>query len=77
MAHPNRRTTRREFFRGLARAGSLVGLAGLGAALVAGDRGAAPADETCIHRGLCRHCRVFDTCRLPQALVTRRMPHKG
>lgn len=68
---PDDKLTRREFFRTAGRAGSLGALALLAGRLL-GRRSRRRTGETCINNGLCRKCRVFDDCRLPQALSAKK-----
>ena len=66
-AAPARRAqTRREFIRGMLRGAGLGVLAALGAALAVRGR-RAKGSETCVNRGICRGCGVYDACLLPQA----------
>lgn len=66
----DKRTSRREFFRGIGRSLALGGMGAL-AAVLAGRRRRPPADEQCINLGVCRGCSAFDGCGLPQALSAR------
>ena len=53
---------RREFLRGALRLGLLGGLGGLAAVLAASGR-------VCLRNRACRHCVVYDRCRLPEREV--------
>jgi len=69
-----KRITRRGFFPAAARWGVLAALGALVATLSLGRRkhGNAAEGEKCIHRGICRGCRAFAECGLPQALSAKR-----
>ena len=65
MTGDNRRT-RRQFLAGLFRHVAFGGLAALGVGLGARRRGDG-GSQTCIAKGLCRGCAVYESCLLPQA----------
>jgi len=62
---------RRAFLRGLVRWPAMAGLGALGGYLATRQGEPLQADDACIHRGLCRGCRVLPTCGLPQARLAR------
>ncbi|HUT58657.1 MAG TPA: hypothetical protein VNA25_12500 [Phycisphaerae bacterium] len=64
--------SRRELLGAAARAGALGALAALAALL--GRRRGRPGrdDHRCVNQGICRGCRAFDRCILPQAASARR-----
>ena len=62
----NDRRTRRQFLTGMFRHAACGGLAALGVGLGA-RAGGAEGSQTCIARGVCRGCTVYDSCQLPQA----------
>ncbi|NQT19259.1 MAG: hypothetical protein HQ592_06110 [Planctomycetes bacterium] len=61
---------RREFFGGLLRKAALAALA-LGGGAAAAKRAARSGEQSCIRRGICSGCKVFDDCGLPQALSAK------
>ena len=63
-------TNRREFFRDVARAIVVGGVALATAALVA-KRPGRPSEAPCINQGICRRCSVLGACGLPAALSTK------
>lgn len=65
------RMPRRTFLRACARYPLLGGLALLGGWL-AWRRADPTAPVPCIKRRVCRDCRLFSGCTLPQAVATRR-----
>lgn len=60
---------RREFFRSIARAGVVAGIGAIGwiACGRAGKGRKLPA-QSCLNKGICSGCSVFERCGLPQAL---------
>jgi len=60
------RRTRRQFLTGLLRHAAFGGLAAMGVALGARSRDVDDS-QTCIGRGICRGCTVYESCLLPQA----------
>ena len=64
------RRTRRQFLTGVFRYTALGGLAALGVALGARKQGA-EGSQTCIARGICRGCAVYESCLLPQAQTVK------
>ena len=59
---------RRSFIANALRALTAAGLGGGIGALVNRDR----SSEKCINQGICRGCRRFETCHLPQAVSAKR-----
>jgi hypothetical protein len=60
---------RREFLRGIGRWLGLGALAALAGALLVKSR--SPRGQANCADRLCRGCRAFDVCELPQALAAR------
>jgi hypothetical protein len=69
---PNESANRREFLRSSARYALLAGLAAVSAVLVKRG-GAGLSNQTCINKGICRGCGVFEECGLPQALSAKQV----
>jgi hypothetical protein len=65
---------RREFFKSCMRSVSL-GILTLGGGALALRKQDMDDDHECIHRGICRGCGVFNSCRLPQALSAKENQH--
>ena len=65
------RATRREFLRGVARAGAGGALAAAGAAMIFARR-RGRAGERCINGGVCPGCEAFGGCGLPAAASAKR-----
>jgi hypothetical protein len=61
-------SSRREFFRDLARYGSAAILAAM-ASLIGAKRPIRA--QSCVNRGVCVGCEEFDNCGLPPALSAR------
>jgi hypothetical protein len=61
---------RREFFSGLLRKAALAALA-FGGGAAAAKRAVLSKEQSCVNRGICSGCRVFDDCGLPQALSAK------
>jgi len=66
---------RRHLFIGAARYAAL-GLLCAGAGLLAAKRCWLKRRGICINDGLCRRCKVLNTCRLPLALAAKRIPEE-
>lgn len=64
-------THRRDFLKTLTRLGLAGGLVGGGAHLALRKPAVNPADHICIGQGLCRGCKAFSGCGLPQALSAK------
>ncbi|MBN1765436.1 MAG: hypothetical protein JW860_09290 [Sedimentisphaerales bacterium] len=76
MTDKNNQSNRREFFRGIGRNMSLAGMAVLTALLI-GRRRKPLAGQTCINKGLCCNCRIFQRCELPAALSVKDVKKHG
>lgn len=65
---------RREFFRAIARYGSLVAM-GVAAYLISRRR----PGQSCVNNSICRGCAAFGDCGLPAALSAKasKQPSKG
>ena len=50
-----------------------LGLLCAGAGILAVKRYRLKRQGVCINNGLCRRCKVLDTCRLPLALTAKRV----
>ena len=63
--------TRREFLRTGARRLALGALGISGGALALRKPTGQQIEHTCINQGICRGCRAFSACALPQALSAK------
>ena len=68
---------RRQFLRGVVRAGALAGLAVLAAVLVRGRGGESSSPAACIADGRCGACGIADRCALPEARAARKASSGG
>lgn len=63
---------RRQFFKSCTRSVCLGILTLGGGTLVLRRNNEGNPHHSCINRGICRGCREFNACRLPQALSAKR-----
>jgi len=65
--------SRREFLRGCARWTAAAALAAVAVRVLGRQpRAHPPGIQRCVNRGICRGCREYPRCGLPQALSRRR-----
>ncbi|MCK5529249.1 MAG: hypothetical protein KAI74_06165 [Kiritimatiellae bacterium] len=67
----NNRLTRRDALLSGGRIASAGLLAGLASFLLFKKKNPAKGNQVCISSGICRGCKVFDGCGLPQALSAK------